>query len=199
MDGSVPYEDSFSDYRRNEQQEMIIAAPLDLSFKNASTMDDLANKRPQASRTGKIPLRTTTDRFVTSSLWLSNNSLTTMDGFENLVQKVLDDPRYLSWLDLSFNEIKKIGDEIVKFLNLKILYLHGNNISDINDVLKLKKLLNLRSLTLHGNPIENLPCYRGYIVHILPQLTALDFSAVLITEKKKAPPAGFYKMIQSST
>lgn len=122
-----------------------------------------------------------------------------MEGFENLVQKVLDDPIYLSWLDISFNEIKKIGDEIVKFLNLKIVYLHGNNISDINDVMKLKKLQNLKSLTLHGNPIENLPYYRGYVVHILPQLTTLDFSPVLVAEKKRAPPAGFYKKIQGST
>lgn len=41
MDGNVPYEDSFSDYKRNEQQEMIIAAPLDLSFRKASTMDGM--------------------------------------------------------------------------------------------------------------------------------------------------------------
>ncbi|XP_076765515.1 leucine-rich repeat-containing protein 51 [Xylocopa sonorina] len=196
---AIPYEKSLSDYRRNERQEMIIAAPLDLSFKKASTMDELANKRPQAVRTGKIPLRTSADRFVTCSLWLSNNSLTSMDGFENLTKKVLDDPVHLSWLDLSFNEIGKIGDDITKFPNLKIVYLHGNNISNINDIVKLKKLQNLKTLTLHGNPIENLPYYRGYIVHILPQLTALDFSAVLSAERKKAAPAGFYKIIDYNT
>ncbi|XP_076679605.1 leucine-rich repeat-containing protein 51 isoform X2 [Andrena cerasifolii] len=178
---------------------MMIAAPLDLSFKNASSMKDLAAKRPQAARTGKVPLRTPTDRFVTSSLWLSNNSLTSMDGLENLAQKILDDPAYLSWLDLSFNEIGRIGDDILKFLNLKILYLHGNNISNINDVTKLKTLHKLKSLTLHGNPVENLPYYRGYIVHVLPQLVMLDFSAVLTTEKKRAPPPGFYKMIHGTT
>ncbi|XP_068980797.1 leucine-rich repeat-containing protein 51-like isoform X1 [Bombus flavifrons] len=184
---------------RNEQQEMLIAAPLDLSFKKATTMNELANKRPQAVRTGKIPLRTAADRFVTCSLWLSNNSLTSMFGFENLAQKLLDDPSHLSWLDLSFNEIEQIADDITHFPNLKIFYLHGNNISDINDVVKLKKLSTLKSLTLHGNPIENLPYYRGYIVHILPQLTTLDFSAVLSTERKKAAPAGFYKIIYGST
>ncbi|CAK9812437.1 Leucine-rich repeat-containing protein 51 [Anthophora plagiata] len=199
MDATISYEKIISDYRRNERQEMMIAAPLDLSYKKATTMNELASKRPQAVRTGKIPLRTTADRFVTCSLWLSNNLLTSMDGFEHLVHKVLDDPVYLSWLDLSFNELEKIGDDITNFLNLKIIYLHGNNISDINDVVKLKKLRNLKCLTLHGNPIENLPFYRGYIVHILPQLSALDFSAVLSAERKKAPPAGFYKIIQGST
>lgn len=122
-----------------------------------------------------------------------------MFGFENLAQKLLDDPSHLSWLDLSFNEIVQIADDITHFPNLKIFYLHGNNISDINDVVKLKKLSTLKSLTLHGNPIENLPYYRGYIVHILPQLTTLDFSAVLSTERKKAAPAGFYKIIYGST
>ncbi|CAL7950717.1 unnamed protein product [Xylocopa violacea] len=196
---AIPYEKSLSDYRRSERQEMIIAAPLDLSFKKANTMNELANKRPQAVRTGKIPLRTSADRFVTCSLWLSNNLLTSMDGFENLAKKVLDDPVHLSWLDLSFNEIGTIGDDITKFPNLKIFYLHGNNISNINDIVKLKKLQNLKTLTLHGNPIENLPYYRGYIVHILPQLTALDFSAVLSAERKKPAPAGFYKIIDYNT
>ncbi|KOC66452.1 Leucine-rich repeat-containing protein 51 [Habropoda laboriosa] len=199
MHAAIPYEKLFSDYRRNERQEMMIAAPLDLSYKKATTMNELASKRPQAVRTSKIPLRTSADRFVTCSLWLSNNLLSSMDGFEQLAHKVLDDPVYLSWLDLSFNEIEKIGDDITNFLNLKIFYLHGNNISDINDVVKLKRLRSLKSLTLHGNPIENLPFYRGYIVHILPKLSALDFSAVLSAERKKAPPAGFYKIIRNST
>ncbi|XP_076646381.1 leucine-rich repeat-containing protein 51 [Halictus rubicundus] len=224
MDVSNPYEDELSRYKRNERQEMMIAAPLDLSFKKATTMRgmpliqvtfvflrtkrlnknrfiprELADKRPQAVRTGKIPLRTPTDRFVTCSFWLSHNALTSMDGFESLTQKLLDDPAYLSWIDLSFNEIKNIGDDITKFPNLKIVYLHGNDISNINDVVKLKNLQNLRSLTLHGNPIENLPYYRGYIVHILPQLSSLDFSAILSVEKKRAPPAGFYKMIYGAT
>ncbi|XP_031844364.1 leucine-rich repeat-containing protein 51 [Nomia melanderi] len=199
MDTSIPYEDLIACYKRTERQEMMIAAPLDLSFKKATTMRELADKRPQAARTGKIPLRTPTDRFVTCSFWLSHNLLTSMDGFENLAYKLLDDPAHLSWLDLSFNEIKKIGDDITKFPNLKIVYLHGNDISNINDVVKLKTLQNLRSLTLHGNPIENLQYYRGYIVHILPQLSALDFSAILSAEKKRAPPAGFYKVIYGTT
>ncbi|XP_076180216.1 leucine-rich repeat-containing protein 51-like [Ptiloglossa arizonensis] len=195
MEPRNAYKDLFSDYKRAKQQEMMIAAPLDLSFKKATTMNELANKRPQAIRTGKIPLRTTMDRFVTCSFWLSNNSLTSMDGFKNLVHKLLDDPAYLTWIDLSFNEIERIGDDIIQFPNLKIIYLHGNNIWNINDVIKLKNLQNLKSLTMHGNPIENLQYYRGYIVHILPQLTTLDFSAILSADKKKAPPAGFHKMI----
>ncbi|EZA56428.1 hypothetical protein DMN91_010315 [Ooceraea biroi] len=187
--------DYTSDYRRNERQEMLVAPPLDLSFKKAINMDELMEKRPQTIRTGKAPARTFRDRYVTSTLWLSNNLLSSMEGVERLANRVLDKPIYLSWLDLSFNGIGEITGEIEKFANLKILYLHGNKISNITDILRLKKLRNLRSLTLHGNPIEDVPCYRNYIVHLLPQLLALDFSPVIAGEKKKARPVGFHKMI----
>lgn len=157
---------------------------------------ELMEKRAQIIRTGKVPVRTLKDRYVTSTLWLSNNFLSSMEGLQRLVDRVLDDPAYLSWLDLSFNEINEIGEDIEKFTNLKILYLHGNKITNIIEILKLRKLQNLRSLTLHGNPIEDVPCYRGYIVHLLPQLLVLDFSLVIAAEKKKALPVGFFKMIQ---
>ncbi|XP_029176610.1 leucine-rich repeat-containing protein 51-like [Nylanderia fulva] len=188
-------ENHTSDYRRDERQEMLIAPPLDLSFKKATTMDGLMKKRAQTIRTGKAPVRTSKDRYVTSTLWLSNNQLSSMEGLESLASRVLDDPVYLSWLDLSFNEISEIGEDIEKFINLKILYLHGNKVSNIADTMRLRKLQNLRSLTLHGNPIEDVPCYRSYIVHLLPQLLVLDFSPVIAAEKK-ALPVGFFKMIQ---
>jgi Leucine-rich repeat (LRR) protein len=158
---------------------------------------ELMEKRPQIIRTGKTPRRTFKDRYVTSTLWLGNNLLTSTEGLEHLANRVLERPDYLSWLDLSFNEIREITEEIGKFTNIKILYLHGNKISSITDILKLQKLKNLRSLTLHGNPIEDIPCYRNYIIHLLPQLLALDFSQVIAGEKKRALPVGFFKMIQS--
>ncbi|XP_011873534.1 PREDICTED: leucine-rich repeat-containing protein 51-like isoform X2 [Vollenhovia emeryi] len=156
----------------------------------------LMEKRAQVIRTGKAPVRTLKDRYITSTLWLSNNLLSSMEGLARLVDRVLDEPAYLSWLDLSFNEINQVDKDIEKFTNLKILYLHGNKIANIADIVKLRKLQNLRSLTLHGNPIEDVPCYRGYIVHLLPQLLVLDFSPVIAAEKKKALPVGFFKMIQ---
>ncbi|CAL1679612.1 unnamed protein product [Lasius platythorax] len=197
MSANYSSENHTSDYKRNERQEMLIAPPLDLSFRKATTMNELMKKRAQIIRTGKAPARTFKDRYVTSTLWLSNNLLSSTEGLQRLVNRVLDDPVYLSWLDLSFNEINEIGEDIEKFTNLKILYLHGNKISNIADTLRLRKLQNLRSLTLHGNPIEDVPCYRSYIVHLLPQLLVLDFSPVIAAEKKKALPVGFFKMIQS--
>lgn len=136
---------------------------------------------------------------MTGSLWLGNNYFTSMKGLVEFAKRSLDDHAALGWLDLSFNEIGEIGEEIASFPNLKILYLHGNNVSDINDVRKLTGLRNLRSFTLHGNPVENIPYYRGYVVYILPQLTALDFSAVLAAERKKPLPVGFFKMTRKDT
>ncbi|XP_014470780.1 PREDICTED: leucine-rich repeat-containing protein 51-like [Dinoponera quadriceps] len=197
MISTNPRKNHRSDYRRDERQEMLVAPPLDLSYRKAATVNDLMKKRyAQTTRTGKAPIRTMKDRYVTSTLWLSNNLLSSMDGLQRLANRVLDDPAHLSWLDLSFNEISEIGEDIEQFANLKILYLHGNKISNIADVLRLKKLSNLRSLTLHGNPVEDIPCYRGYVVHLLPQLQVFDFSPVIAAEKKRALPVGFAKMIR---
>ena len=44
---------------------------------------------------------------------------------------------------------------LCQFQNLQILYLHGNTITNLNEVDKLIELPNLKKLTLHGNPIEN--------------------------------------------
>lgn len=155
-------------------------------------------KNLQISRTGRMPKRTTENRYQTNSLWLGHNSITSTANLTNFVNNTLDNPGALSWLDLSFNAISEIGDEFAEFTNLKILYLHGNKISNINSVLKLRKLLKLRTLTLHGNPIESLSNYRSYIVIILPKLLNLDFSQILAAERKKALPTGFFKTINTS-
>lgn len=41
MNANYSAENHTSDYRRNERQEMLIAPPLDLSFKKATTMDGI--------------------------------------------------------------------------------------------------------------------------------------------------------------
>lgn len=120
-----------------------------------------------------------------------------MSGLENLVNKLLEEPSSLAWLDLSFNNISDIDDEITKFPNLKIFYMHGNAINDLNSIMKLRKLCKLRNLTLHGNPIESVPSYRGFVLAVLPQLVNLDFAPVVAAERKKAPPAGFSKMMNA--
>jgi len=47
------------------------------------------------------------------------------------------DPTQLLWLNLSFNYLVKIDEEILNFPNLKSLQLHGNYIADLEEVRKL--------------------------------------------------------------
>ncbi len=41
---------------------------------------------------------------------------------------VVEYPEDIAWLDLSFNEITTINDDILEFPALKMIYLHGNKI-----------------------------------------------------------------------
>eukprot|EP00439_Symbiodinium_sp_Y106_P028927 s2794_g3.t1 len=54
----------------------------------------------------------------------------------------------LQWLDVSFNHLTAVDPEILQFPNMKALYLHGNNLSKLGDVERLKKLPKLISLTM---------------------------------------------------
>lgn len=42
--------------------------------------------------------------------------------------EVVEFPEDIAWLDLSFNGIASISDDILHFQALKMLYLHGNKI-----------------------------------------------------------------------
>uniref|UniRef100_A0A7S3YVG8 Leucine-rich repeat-containing protein 51 n=1 Tax=Lotharella globosa TaxID=91324 RepID=A0A7S3YVG8_9EUKA len=65
--------------------------------------------------------------------------------------QIIENPGELTWLDLSYNKLTDISKELMKFPKLSMLYLHGNNIRDLNEVKKLTGLVNLKKLTLHGN------------------------------------------------
>ncbi|XP_066603225.1 leucine-rich repeat-containing protein 51-like [Prorops nasuta] len=188
-----------SSYQRNLQEEIFAGPPYDLSFKGSKTINALVKKKAESIRTGKLPKRMSDGRFITSSLWLNNNLLNSISDLKILVDNLLMGSSYLHWLELSFNKIYEIEDEIYNFPNLKILYLHGNKITDINQIMKLRKLLRLRMLTLHGNPIENTPNYRSFIIHILPQIKTLDFSPILSADRKKVLPAGFFRKIDTTS
>ena len=55
---------------------------------------------------------------------------------------------------MSYNYLETIEDEILKFPNLKTLYLHGNYIASLDETRKLGQLKDLTNLTVYGNPIE---------------------------------------------
>ena len=61
----------------------------------------------------------------------------------------------LLWIDLSYNHLEWIEEEIVQnFSQLRTLYLHGNYILNLEEVKKLNQMPDLHTLTLYANPIE---------------------------------------------
>ncbi|KAL7293864.1 hypothetical protein TKK_0012918 [Trichogramma kaykai] len=189
---------SHATYNREASELMHAGAPIDLSFKQARNVKDLLDQNEQElriSRTGRLPGKGLHNRYLTSSIWLSNNCFKSVCCLHELANRYLENPRELRWLDLSYNRIEDIDDDLLKIQSLSILYLHGNRVENMKSIVKLRQLKSLRTLTLHGNPIERKPDYRQYIVAILPQIQNLDFSPVIDYERRRALPPGFYKMV----
>lgn len=96
------------------------------------------------------------------------------------------EPSRLEWLDLSYNYLTKIENEILEFPNLKTLYLHGNYIQNLEEVKKLQDLPYLQTLTLYGNSIEQIKGYRLYVLGMMYEKyeTLKKLDSVLITRKE---------------
>lgn len=148
---------------------------------------------------GRIPKLSSKSKYLTAAVWLNNNLLTSTKAVTKIANYLLEFPQQLSWIDISFNNIDDIHEELLKFKNLKILYLHGNSIRNISEVKKLKSLMLLTRLTLHGNPIDSIPQYRSIVIHLIPQLVALDFAPVVISERHSVAPVGLNEIINEST
>jgi Leucine-rich repeat (LRR) protein len=105
-----------------------------------------------------------------TAVLLNNNEIRELGGlYDTLSTYVLYEPHKLQWLNLSFNYLTKIDAEILNFPGLKSLHLHGNYISDLEEVRKLNDLEHLISLTLNGNPIEEIKGYRLYVLGLMFQ------------------------------
>ncbi|XP_065670658.1 leucine-rich repeat-containing protein 51 isoform X2 [Hydra vulgaris] len=158
--------------------------PLDYTFMCLTTIGDCLEEESRNHNFKKIkPSAGSKGHEIikkrTNAIRLSNNVLIDWKDFLNTVSKLVESLHHIEWIDLSFNDISNIDKCVLEFRNLKILYLHGNNIEKISEVDKLSSLEHLRSLTLHGNPIEDCnPSYRHYVLFRLPNLKCLDFSGV---------------------
>lgn len=121
-------------------------------------------------------------------LLLNNNELREITGLYEILTGVLlhGDPSKLIWINLSFNYLTKIDDEILNFVNLKSLNLHGNYINEIEEVKKLGELGALQNLTLNGNPIEEVKGYRCYVLGLMYQRyeTLKKLDSIIITNKE---------------
>uniref|UniRef100_A0A3Q2CFC4 Leucine-rich repeat-containing protein 51 n=1 Tax=Cyprinodon variegatus TaxID=28743 RepID=A0A3Q2CFC4_CYPVA len=149
------------------------------SFKELCCINDFVDPRP-----GLRPLRTDShNKYRTRALRLNYNNIKDLSDLEFTLNHFLVEPSMLGWLDLSFNKMTGIDDVLCQLNELRILYLHGNNIRYLNEVNKLSKLTHLHNLTLHGNAIDKHKGYRNHVVSVLPHLKRLDFSAVTKQER----------------
>jgi Leucine-rich repeat (LRR) protein len=105
----------------------------------------------------------------------------------------------IQWLDLSFNHLQRLDENIVTYFpNLTTLYLHANQLPKLSHLKKLAGLSQLKSLTLYGNPLEENKHYRNYVLYLFPELKQLDFSVITdgqreqvdhLTHHSLTPPA----------
>ncbi|KAK7919597.1 hypothetical protein WMY93_010881 [Mugilogobius chulae] len=155
--------------------------PVDLSFKNLSTMTEAMAEIP---RCGIRPLTLTSNgRYHSRAVRLSNNNISDLTGISFLFGHFLSRPSLLGWLDLSFNKLERIDSVFCEMRELRVLYLHGNRIWNLSEVDKLGRLPYLHTITLHGNNIETTKGYRSHVIAVLPELKAMDFSAVTKEER----------------
>lgn len=125
---------------------------------------------------------------ITTCLRLCNNSLKNLEGLDDAVTEMFDYPEKVEWFDFSFNELTTIDDNMLQYKNLKSIYLHGNQITDLNEIVKLRELPLLKSLAMHGNPIEEIkdPPYRMFVIGALPSLMRLDFCTITPQDREEA-------------
>ena len=122
---------------------------------------------------------------------VSNNKLTTIEGIQNVLEALLPDlsfPSKLSkvqliqWIDISRNKLTSIHRDMCELHYVKILYVHGNNIQEIEKVTALGNCKSLTALTLYGNPMDHIKGYRNFIIEMCPLLEKLD--GAVISEKE---------------
>ncbi|CAL6027208.1 U2_small nuclear ribonucleoprotein A' putative [Hexamita inflata] len=122
-----------------------------------------------------------------NSTQLLSCNLVTSNNLQRLVHSCLFYPEHLIYLDLRCNKLQSING-IEQLQTLKILYLHGNDIQSITDLLPLKQM-NLDALTVHGNPLVRQHNYKLFVINQLASLKRLDFGGITKRDRLEAAEA----------
>ncbi|XP_065342733.1 leucine-rich repeat-containing protein 51-like [Cloeon dipterum] len=161
---------------------MSYGPPVDLSFHHCS-LDKILSKEP---RQGALPVvRSEFGGLMSASLRLSNNRIQNLNLLPAVACRFLEYPEALAWLDLSCNMLTDNPAELRFFPGLRLLYLHGNRLTDLQGLLAvLRDLPNLYGLTLFGNRLPEK--YRSAVLRALPHLKSLDFCNVSLADRQRA-------------
>ena len=124
--------------------------------------------------------------IVCNSIFLNNNEIRSLTPLYPTLDAVMWNVDRLEWIDLSYNYLTKIDADLLEFVNLKTLYLHGNYVAKLTEADKLRALP-LQSLTLHGNPIEQISGYRMYLLGMFIDSNSLfkKLDSVVVTRKER--------------
>jgi len=155
------------------------SSALDFSYKDLSNITDLTTHSPR-KRPEFSDLTGTTKEHKTSSdsVKLNNNKISTLTSLPDVLGHLTIQPLALTYLDLSFNRLTHVEPVLIQFQNLRVLYLHGNLITNFPHLEILNRFVYLRTLTLHGNPVDRAAGFRFIVISWLRQLKSLDFSVV---------------------
>nr|CDS29888.1 leucine rich repeat containing protein 51 [Hymenolepis microstoma] len=161
--------------------------PLDFSFCKIKTSREILRFSPRINNPLylKVP-KNKEHKWLTKILKLNNNELEDLNDLPEVLKTFFPTDNWLTWLDLSCNQLTQVHPELTEMKKLKILYLHGNKIASIRELLKLETLQNLTKLTAHGNPAELEPGYFSILLAALPNLVKLDFTGISINERLAA-------------
>lgn len=72
--------------------------------------------KPRSSRVNGVPDRGPNKKFNCGAIWLNNNHLPNLNDLKKIINELFEHPIYLTWIDVSFNELKKI-DRVRHFIN----------------------------------------------------------------------------------
>eukprot|EP00397_Hematodinium_sp_SG-2012_P045834 GEMP01051607.1.p1 GENE.GEMP01051607.1~~GEMP01051607.1.p1 ORF type:complete len:217 (+),score=57.92 GEMP01051607.1:112-762(+) len=181
----------------------VAGPPLDynnFSFKDLKCLLDLKQEEAKQEATKKLDKRVKDEKKaktgslkkviikqISTSVKLSSNCLENLVQLPEALEAIMAAPfERLEWLDVSFNCLTTVEPVLLKYENLKALYMHGNRIQQLSTVEKLQKLPKLLSLTMNGNPVESSSKYRTFILAAIPQLKTLDHSSITADEVEMA-------------
>ena len=182
--------DNLTEVRKEEQK--VDASETILVNLNIKSGEQGKGKKKKAVAAEVVKSKKTI-KFVeyTNAIILHNNTISSLEGIANVLNLIVPEPDFLlsrpridliQWLDLSFNHLTFIHEDIAKLPFLKIFYAHANYFNSIDDIAALAKCPCLFNLTLHGNPIEQIKGYRYFIISMMPALNKFDFT--LVSEKE---------------
>lgn len=155
--------------------------PLDFSYMQLTCLEDADKEDPRKP----VPAKNEEGKYEGRSLRMYNNKILDISSIKAYLDKTFVNPSMIAWLDLSYNSLTTISP-VAELTSLQILYLHGNNITNLKEVDHLTSLTNLSKLMLHGNEIDKTKGYRMYVLSKMPWVKNFDCSAVTKCEARTA-------------